>query len=590
MSARAATIADDEWEFPPELKRDAKAEAKVKALLRNPDELPPEPEPGAMQSKRAKQSRPLKPFKPAQPSRSADMEVIFVGGALSDARHALDEHSAPVRARHMRSIDDLLAHVEDHDVDCAVVDQSRPTESRGLKLALLAAANRVKHLVVLAEPKSCAEIEAIHGVHQVLRAPVPHAELIDVVVTHVAAATAPKVPAQVTRLARRNARNAPDQMPGKTDPADRNGRFAHLRQKAGAAASRVTASAAGGVKLPTLKALRIPRQNRWLALGLAPLLAACICFAALVAFFLFSGNWSMPVVLSQQHELVKAATARLDELDARQRDIESSLEAARAALADAAASKQSAEQQITFARQTIDSELLQQRKLLRETRAHIGRLENILAGAGAGRQQPDSLVTMAALQSMHQLAVVTNEQAVKQIEADRLRARISYLESLRTGPAQLAMHAAPSAGADLAYLAQEIVSGHSRLSEAGRIIAGKTAEAAELRTSLSAVATEAAGLRASPAGRALNGPVTVLFVPEANAGSFTSGSTLYSCSLLILMCRQTGTAGKAFGGQVRAEHPLFGQPVTGHYVELDRNGGAMDAGSLIHAGRPPLLF
>ncbi len=588
MSARAATtIPDDEWEFPPELKRDAKAEAKVKALLRNPDELPPEPEPKTTQSRQAK---PLKAFKPAKPSNRADMEVIFVGGALSDARHALDEHSAPVRARHMRSIDDLLAHVEDHDVDCAVVDQSRPTESRGLKLALLAAANRVKHLVVLAEPKSCGEIEAIHGVHQVLRAPVPHAELIDVVVTHVATATAPKVPAQVTRLARRNARNAPDQMPGKTDPAERNGRFSQLRHKAGAAASRVTASAAGGVKLPRLKALPIPRQNRWLALGLAPLLAACICFAALVAFFLFSGNWSMPVVLSQQHEVVKATAARLDELDARHRDMEASLEAARAALAAAAASKQSAEQQITFARQTINSELLQQRKLLRETRAHIGRLENILAGAGAGRQQPDSLVTMASLQSMHQLATVTNEQAVKQIEADRLRARISYLESLRTEPAQVAMRAAPSAGADLVYLAQEIASGHSRLSEAEQISAGKTAEAAELRTRLSAVAAEAAGLRASPAGRALNGPVTVLFVPDANAGSFNNGSPLYSCALLIVLCRQTGIAGKAFGGQVQAEHPLFGQPVAGQYVELDGNDRAMDTGSLIHAGRPPLLF
>jgi len=119
MSANAAAVFDDEWEFPPELKRDPKAEAKVKALLRHPDELPPEPEPSNTQVKKAKS---LKPFKPAQPSSRADMEVIFVGGALSDAKKALDEHSAPVRARHMRSIDDLLAHVEDHNVDCAVVD------------------------------------------------------------------------------------------------------------------------------------------------------------------------------------------------------------------------------------------------------------------------------------------------------------------------------------------------------------------------------------------------------------------------------------------------------------------------------------
>ncbi|MEE4237117.1 MAG: hypothetical protein V2I51_10375 [Anderseniella sp.] len=587
MSAKAAEIFDEEWEFPPEMKRNPRAEARVKALLRNSDELPPEPQSPV---KQGKQARSLKPFKPASPSSRIDMEVIFVGGALSEANKAIDEHRAPVRARHLRSIDDLLAHVENHDVDCAVVDQSRPTESRGLKLALLAAANRVKHLVVLAEPKSCAEIEAIHGVHQVLRAPVSQAELIDVVVTHVSAVTAPKVPAQVRRLAERNARNVAAQMPGSTETASRAGRFSSLRQMAGAAASRVTASAAGRVKLHKLPPLSVPRQNRWLALGLAPLLAACICFAALVAFFLFSGNWSMPVVLSQQHELVKATAARLDELDARQRNIEASLEAASAAMAAATASKQSAQQQITFTRQTIDSELLQQRKLLRETRAHIARLDNILTGAGSGRQQPDSLVTMAALQSMHQLAMVTNEQAVKQIEADRLRARISYLESLRTGPAQAVMNTAPSAGAELAYLAQEIASGQARLSESGRIIASKAAEAAELRATLSAVAGEAAGLRASPAGRAASGAVTVLFVPDANAGSFNSGSNLYSCALLIVLCRQTGTAGTAFGGQVQVAHPLFGQPVAGQYVELADDGAAMKAGSLVHAGRPPLMF
>jgi predicted acetyltransferase len=46
-----------------------------------------------------------------------------------------------------------------------VVDQSKPTESRGLKLALLAAAKRIKHLIVIADEKNAAEAKAIHGVH-----------------------------------------------------------------------------------------------------------------------------------------------------------------------------------------------------------------------------------------------------------------------------------------------------------------------------------------------------------------------------------------------------------------------------------------
>ena len=585
MSANAAAISDDEWEFPPELKSDPKAEAKVKALLRHPDDLPPEPEPSAAQSKKAKS---LKPFKPVQPSSRADMEVIFVGGALSDAKKALDEHAAPVRARHMRSIDDLLAHVEDHDVDCAVVDQSRPTESRGLKLALLAAANRVKHLVVLAEPKSITEIEAIHGVHDVLRAPMAQAEIVDVVVTHVSAATAPKVPAQVRRLAERNARNAPEQTRGEPETASRTGKASRLGQKARAAVSRARSSSADKVTLPTLKAFAIPRQNRWLAVALAPLLAACICFAALIAFFLFSGNWSLPVVLSQQHEMVKSAATRLETLDARQREVEASLQRAEAAIAAAKAKRQSAQDQIALARQAVDGELLQHRKLLRETRAHIARLDGILAGAG--KPLADGLVTLAALQSMHQLAMVTNEQAVKQIEADRLSTRISYLQILRGDASGVALRAAPSAGADLAYLARDIASGHALASEADRLADGKEAEAEQLRSSLAALAEEAAQLRASPAGRALEAPVTVLFVPDANAGSFDRGAVLYSCAMLIVACRQAGTAGNDFAESVQAAHPLFGNPVAGRYVELVNDGTAQSDGTLIHAGRPPLLF
>jgi hypothetical protein len=82
-----------------------------------------------------------------------------------------------VAARYMRSIDDVLAHAEEHNVDCAVVDQSRPGESRGVKLLLLASAKKIKHLVVIVAPNMTAEIKKIEGVHQVLTAPVTDAEI-----------------------------------------------------------------------------------------------------------------------------------------------------------------------------------------------------------------------------------------------------------------------------------------------------------------------------------------------------------------------------------------------------------------------------
>ncbi len=107
------------------------------------------------------------------------METIFVGAAMRQVSETVMDHDVPVRARHMRSIDDLLMLIEDNDVECAVVDQSLPTESRGLKLVLLAGVHKVKHLIVVAPPGSRAEIEAIDGVHKVLSAPATSQQIIN---------------------------------------------------------------------------------------------------------------------------------------------------------------------------------------------------------------------------------------------------------------------------------------------------------------------------------------------------------------------------------------------------------------------------
>ncbi len=109
------------------------------------------------------------------------IETVFIGAAMKQVSETVMHHDVPVRARHMRSIDDLLMFIEDNEVECAVVDQSLPTESRGLKLVLLAGVNQVKHLIVVAPPDSRAEIEAIDGVHQVLCSPATTQQVIDAV-------------------------------------------------------------------------------------------------------------------------------------------------------------------------------------------------------------------------------------------------------------------------------------------------------------------------------------------------------------------------------------------------------------------------
>ncbi len=585
----AVALNDDEWEFPPEWKRDRKAEAKLRAMLCAEDEEPSKAKPA--KSRRRSEPEPFNPpQQPAARPRRDTIEVIFVGAALRDTSELVTGNRAPIRARHMKSIDDLLAHIEDHDVDCAVVDQSRPTESRGLKLALLAAANRIKHLIVLAEPKSVAEAEAIHGVHEVLKAPVQDNDIVETVVTHAATVTAPEVLPQVKRLAVRNARNAPPE--DFDEDAAFNWKAVLRLPKLPAPVSLVKAKLSDTREKPaiaeTVRRLAIPQQNRWIAAGLAPLLAACVCFGGLVAFFMSSASWSVPITLNPQHEVVRTAALQLDGLETRRMELKTALAGAEEALEQARADRQTAIGQIGLAENAIETELRQQAKLLKQARAHVARLDLIVANAGG--QGDDRTVSLAGLESMHQLAVVTNELAIKQIDVDRLAERVAFLQSLRDQTSQSTFRLTTSGDGEFANLAQAYSTAHTRLADAEKQIAGKMAEADNLGAALETIGSQIEALRATPAAQAMDKPVTVMFVPDANAPAYGEGTPVYACKLLVANCHEAGRTGKTLAGSASADHPLFGKPVAGRYVEVQL-GNTADAGrSLLHAGRPPLFF
>ena len=561
----AVVLANTDWDFPPEL--DARPKGKVKQ---------PAKKKFSVRSK------------PAAKAGAAD--VILVGGALADANKSIAEHKAPVRTRHMKSIDDLLAHVEDHDVECAIVDQSQPTESRGLKLALLAAANRIKFLVVIADPKNRAEAESIHGVHAVLSAPVSKREVAELAISHVCSASAPEVHPSMKRMARRTnlcglssmAAESAESPAGKPERKVRQFKaptFRHLK--------------------PDLKRLRnlqtMPRQiwrdlrkmdNKLAMTALLPMLALCLCFAGLVAFFLGSHSWSVPMQLSANNQSVASTGQQLSVLQTKQDRLNASLVAATSALTAAQTEKQAAEQRLDLARQAVELELGQQTKLLREARAHINRLDAIIAGAG---QQNNAAAGMQ-LESLHQLAVVTNELAMKQIEAERLEARKTYLESLAGQIGQPAARPAPAAGADLAYLGQELAAARKAVAEADKSIAGLTVEASNLSAELETVTSTIKSLRATPSARATIEPMNVVFVPSSNASRYAQGAPLYTCSMLVMFCKEAGKAGEIVEREVETVHPLFGSRVRGVYVEAVLNNGGESRSALLHAGRPPLLF
>lgn len=543
---------------------------------------------------------------PAIRTQTGIASVFLVGGAMPPVVDMLAASDAPVRVRHMASIDDLLHFIEDHDVECAIVDQSRPTESRGLKLALLASSRRVKHLIVLAPPGGRAEIEAIHGVHQVLRTPIAPRQIADAALAYAQSVTA------AGPLADKAAPGHP--LPPRESitlaPAG-----AEIRQRLNAALDRC--------KSALSPAFIAPRRSVWqqflplagmiykrLAMViLGSLFALFLCYGTIIVFFLTSSGWSLPIELSSGHELVVRAEKDLGEMKVRQNQVNQALEAVQSAIAIAQRDKRDARLRLDIAKKSIELELHQQHKVLEETREHILRLKRIIAdfrnenGRGSFAQNLEKAYadrtitkkslqagTLAVLESLHRMAIISNELALQQIEESRIDTRVEFLKSLMQQIDQPEMRVLSAAAPDLVYLARDAIADQNVIAQAEQTILNQAAEAAHLKDSLAVVGQNIASLLATPVGRAISAPVTVVFVPYENAGHYEKSQPLYRCTLLVVLCSRVGMTGDTIPGETNAVHPLFGKPLRGTFVEviLDDKNDAKE--EILHAGRPLFFF
>jgi len=543
------------------------------------------------------------------------IETIFVGSAMADVSKAIMAEDGPVHARHMRSIDDLLLYIEDHCVECAVVDQSLPTESRGLKLVLLAAANRIKRLIVLAPDKSRAEIEAIRGVHQVIRTPVVHEQIIGALFEYAETFQ--------TKHQGHNQQSGSIEAPhiGKVILAPKKKGISKEAtiQQIGILDARFAARfKAFFDKSEDLASLTI--WQRFLPVAsyaykklamviLGSLFALFLCYGTIILFFLTSNSWSMPIELSSSHAMVVQAEKDLGEMQVRQNQLSQSLDSAQSILNIAVRDKRDAKLRLEISKRTIDVELQSQSKLLRETRKHILRLKRINAdfrnanGTGTFARNLEEAYseraitkksleagTLAILESLHRMAILSNDLAIKEIEEDRIDTRVEFLNSLRSQIDQPENRTLAADGADLVYLAREVIGDHNMISQTDKILANKTAEAAHLQKSLDAVTSNINSLLATPVGRAITTPVTVIFVPYENSSNYHGASSLYRCTLIVAFCTQVGRTGEAIPGETNAVHPLFGKQLRGEFVEAILNNKNDAKEKLLLAGPPPLFF
>ncbi len=351
------------------------------------------------------------------------METIFVGAAMKQVSETVMDHDVPVRARHMRSIDDLLMLIEDNDVECAVVDQSLPTESRGLKLVLLAGVHKVKHLIVVAPPASRAEIEAIDGVHKVLPAPVTSQQVIDTLLRHAEQAAPVSLPVAVTV----NTAITPPET-AEASPYAVGERIAEYHATLQKALSELRC------KSP---------QHYWTQLTtrfvtrpvIAATASAFLCLGTISAVSLASGSFTTPGEASSQQAMVAPPQAASDEPEEQLYPVMTSLHQSMPGLAAAELSRRDARFRLLVSSRTIDLEISKQRKLKQQFLAHIAHLKSISAElkAADGDNKIRTTDAGSSLSSQTRAAVLAAELALQELEVGKIDTFLTHLRLLKSG-------------------------------------------------------------------------------------------------------------------------------------------------------------
>jgi len=351
------------------------------------------------------------------------VETIFVGAAMKQVSAAIMDHDAPVCARHMRSIDDLLMFIEDNDVECAVVDQSLPTESRGLKLVLLAGVNKVKHLIVVAPPGSRAEISSVEGVHQVLPSPATAQQIIAAVLDHANTSGSTSAGAPVTG----NLPAAPALMPG-TGSSEFATTVASYRKTVAAVINKARCKSplqhwAAFTKCFALRPVAAAIASTFLFLG------------TISALSLASGGFGNPGQSSGMQAMTVSSRGNLEASMAQTGQARQPLGQTLPVLAAAELSRRNAEFRLQISRRTIDLEILQQQELKREFVAHIALLKSIAGeltsadGNSKTRQSGGS----AASDRQDRAAVLQNELVLQELEVGKINKFLTYLNLLKSG-------------------------------------------------------------------------------------------------------------------------------------------------------------
>lgn len=99
-----------------------------------------------------------------------------------------------------------------------------------------------------------------------------------------------------------------------------------------------------------------------------------------------------------------------------------------------------------------------------------------------------------------------------------------------------------------------------------------------------------ASIRSSPWLKAMEGNLTVAFVPYDNFDALETGTPLYSCAIGFIWCSPVGSVARVLDGEVTRKHPIRNILLRGAMVEIELEDPRWAREDLLHLGRAPFFL
>lgn len=545
-----------------------------------------------------------------------EVNVLYFGWRVSAVKNAFKRQNEPIQYSHAQSLDDVHSILSkqnaDQPFDCIICDMREEDVCSPLNVVSLAALALPLRLIVFCNPNRAEELETIYGVDVVVPEPVEHIRIIDEII-----ASAPEYRAEDDAARKQvaddkqDAAAVADQLAQQTVEATLPTGEAQEQPAVTPGFESSLAVAAEADRQVWQRFVPVANflYKKLAIVILSALFATFLLYGAMIVFFMTSSSWSMPVELARGHKLVEKVEREMSTLRVRRNEVRQQYEEAKFDLHKSRRELRDGELGLALIKRTIEEEIRAQTSQKLEIQRHIKRLKQVIADfntlnqdGGFARNLQKAFAkrlitkksmntgTLAVLETMHRIATVESEIAVKQMEFDRVNRRLEYLLVLKTEINEPEIRVVVSAGSDLAHLTTEAIQIKNRIATAQRIVDMSRERTDRLKESLSVVGTNLANLQKTPAARALDAPVAVLFVPYANLGEFDRGQELYGCTFSIIWCEPVAVLAGRVEGEAIAVHPLFGKPMRGRFVEAKFRNSDGVTRELVHVGNPPIFF